>query len=566
MGESVNYIKSYWQRLCNLSLIRGVSLGGVEAFFLVLMLGYALVFVLDLAPYWFNPNWTTDDSLQQVFPLHVVYHAENFAGDLVLKTMKGYLAPLHYWISYGITCLTGDPIMMAHWVSLLQVLLSLLFLFLAVRTVVGLAPAFFAVAWFLHTRPIMQRIMGGLPRGWAGVVLAGVLYAMLRRQHKLALLLLYLGCLLHPPATMLAAVAYGLYLLWGAINRSSRADFVKPLLVLILLSPLYIGTTYYVIKRPPEVGQMVDSATARSMPSFQWPNGRFPFLPLRSVSEELRFYAYVGSREKRHPIPIQMGCYFLAIVAVYFASRAIPFKLYVPNRHLQFPMSIFLITLFSIAVWKILEGDSAESSAGRGRLKNWRGALGLLALGAFVWLGTGDGLQGSANFNYVRNKKGHAFRWLRLHSDPKALVAGHPTHIDAVQLFAVRKGYATTETAHPFYPKYFAEMKRRLEISLRAHYARSLREVVELLEPEGIDYFVFSKQRFYPKALETEDYFEPLNGLVQELTARNYMDYAYKQLPREVDRGKYPFLVFRDEQSAIVNIKELREYLEQQGV
>ncbi len=129
----------------------------------------------------------------------------------------------------------------------------------------------------------------------------------------------------------------------------------------------------------------------------------------------------------------------------------------------------------------------------------------------------------------------------------------------------MRRAYATTETAHPFYTKYFNEMKRRIEISLKAHYATSLREVLEILKPEKIDYFVFSKKRFYPEALEKERYFEPLNALVQKLTSKDYKSYAYKELPTAVDLNVNSYLVFKDEHSAVVDMKELEKYLEIQS-
>ena len=111
----------------------------------------------------------------------------------------------------------------------------------------------------------------------------------------------------------------------------------------------------------------------------------------------------------------------------------------------------------------------------------------------------------------------------------------------------------------------FQEVLRRNEISLRAHYAQDLEELYDLLEPEGIDYFIFNRTRFYPEALAKETYFEPLRGLVESLTARNYMDYAYKLLPRQVDLSLAPFMPFRDDQSVIIDLNKLGKYLRNQN-
>ena len=238
---------------------------------------------------------------------------------------------------------------------------------------------------------------------------------------------------------------------------------------------------------------------------------------------------------------------------VYFASRQFAFKLYVPDRHLQFPMGFFWITTLSIGVWNVFKSGTKRDQ--------WIGALGLLLLSFLIWSGSKHGLQGAANFNYAFDKKGRIFSWVRASTPEQALIAGHPTFIDGVQLFGMRRGYVTTETSHPFYPIYYTEMNRRLIISLKAHYAKSFEELLTLLEPEGVNYFVFEKARFYPEALRTAVYFPPLNELVTELTSGDPENYVYRQLPKEVDLATYPWMPFRDDQSAVVDLKALREYL-----
>jgi hypothetical protein len=131
----------------------------------ILFIIYAFFLWKSLSRWWFHRDWTTDDAVQQTYPFHDVAHPGLFAGDLITDVMKGYLAALHYWLHYSITWLCGDPIMSGHWVMLIEVLLSTGFLFFAVRHVVGTFPAIFAALWLLHTRHLIQRMTGGLPRG-----------------------------------------------------------------------------------------------------------------------------------------------------------------------------------------------------------------------------------------------------------------------------------------------------------------------------------------------------------------------------------------------------------------
>jgi hypothetical protein len=560
------------------------------------LLGIYLYYFLKSLPRWFHPAWTTDDALQQVFPFHEVLSPGVFTNDLITEVMVGYLAPIHYWVSYAGTWLTGDPIMMGHWVMLLQLTLTSLFLFLAIRSVSATAPAILGVVWLLHTRQIVQRMTGGLPRGWAAVVICAALYFMLSKRHRAVLITLFAGCLLHPPATLVVALAYGLYLTFGFLYPKTRAQFVKPLLTLVLLSPIYIYTTYSVVERPEHIGQMVSFEEASQMPEFQYPHGRFPFTPLRPLEWELRTYSFqafigrffkpmsffrqntrsivvvallcligIAAWRRRGGVPALLYSFLAAILMTYLASRLLAFKLYVPNRHLQFPMAFFFIIAFSVAAWRAFYRgeEGGRSSAWK---QSWQSLTAMLAVAVLVGFSSGSGLDGDANFNYSRTKKGMVFEWVRANTPRNALIGGHPTFIDGVLLFGERRALITTETAHPFYPKYNQEVQRRLKIVLSAHYSESLEQLYKILAPAGVDYFVFERKRFYPEALEAAEYHPPLDTLVKELASRHYSKYAYRQLPAEVDLEIAPYMPFKDAYAAVVDMHKLGQFLSERRV
>jgi hypothetical protein len=192
--------------------------------------------------------------------------------------------------------------------------------------------------------------------------------------------------------------------------------------------------------------------------------------------------------------------------------------------------------------------------------------LGFFALGSVVYLCSGSGLKGDANFNYYFYKRGKMYEWLRDNTPTDSLIACHPTHCDGMQLFAVRRALVTTETSHPFYPRYNLEMRRRSELSLRAHYATSLEELVTLLAPEGVTHFVFRREDFRPEKLSKATYFPPLDTVVKELTSRDNEQLLFYSLPRKgLDKETHPFVVFVDKTSIIVDIKALTSYLRSRG-
>lgn len=566
---------------------------------LALALIYAWQFLSGLSPYWFNPQWTTDDALQQSFPFHKVYNPELFKGDLITKMMEGYLTPVQYWLSWGITYFTADPIMTGHWVMLIQLVLTASFVTSAVYIAGGFVPACFAFVWLLHTRHIMQRLTGGLPRGWAAPVIAAYLFCIVGRRHRAALAVLFVGAVVHPPSTFICAAAYGFYLLWRVAWRDTRNAAIRPFITYALLAPVLALVTWLVVRMPPELGTMASYDVAASMPEFSREGGRFPFVPLMPLFRELRIFGFMAFTSRLYHIPFaqelavvitasllfflflaldwvrgrkgrwvmgpELATFALAVICSYLASRHLAFKLYVPDRHLQFPLGIFFVTAFSIAAWRSLH--SGEENFRSTSLRDAGGSFcALLALGALIYTGSGDGLQGSANFNVPALRAGHVNTWLEKNTPTDSLVAGWPDHVDLVPLFAKRQVYISTETAHPFYDKYYAEVRRRLDVTLRAHYARDLKELLTLLEPEGIDYFVFRRKLFYPEELQRADYFKPFDQLVYTLTRGNENEYAYRQLPSEVDLKAAPYMPFKDSQSAVVDVAELRRYIDEKGL
>jgi hypothetical protein len=296
-----------------------------------------------------------------------------------------------------------------------------------------------------------------------------------------------------------------------------------------------------------------------------------PRLLKRYIFELIAFLTlllfYLSCKYRRNAVPLPLITFMVAAISVYFASRALAFKLYVPDRHLQIPFAYVWITIFTIGTWRLFMPRDLLTPIPEmkpfPRLSTRQGAaasVALMMVMALVVGAGGVGLNGAMNFNFSRTKKGHAWEWLKKNTPIDSLVAGEPTLLDSVFLFAARQGYVTTETAHPFYRTYNEEMKRRIAISLRAHYAKSWPEVLALLEPEGIDYFVFDRRQFYPETLKQVTYFPPLDELARSLAQFPPEAYAYKNVPLTAEGNLPAFVVHRDGWSMVVDVKKLREF------
>jgi hypothetical protein len=421
--------------------------------------------------------------------------------------------------------------------------------------------------WFLHTRNVVQRLSVGLVRGWAAPVLAAGVYFMLARNHSIVLLTLLIGTSLHPPATFLLACTYGLLCVLDL--KKDRKRFFT----LLLLSPLYALLAYYTVKIPASLGKMAYIGDVINAPEFQNPGGRFPFVPLPSIIQDLRIFAFqpflskwVRLRELDYLVMAMIGgallgvflhdsnarekplmpkegwCFLLAIAVVYTASRTLAFYLYVPNRHLQFPLTFFFVIFIPII------------------LSRFRSSLPFLLLSIIVYLTSGHGLYGLANLNWHRNQRGGAFQWIRQNTPTNSLIAGHPTFVDPVLLFGNRRAYVTTETAHPFYNKYYEAIRPRIIASLKMHYAPNLKDLYDEAVKARVTHVVLERARFYPEALREATYDRPYDVLVKELTNRPPEDFAYRQIPSELS-VLAPYQVYRDREAVVIDVSLLGAFL-----
>jgi hypothetical protein len=580
--------------LSRVSIVEWISYAALATYLYLFLWGDSPV-ATGLAPYWFNPLWATDDSVQQTYPFIRALHPGAFDNDFVTRMMINYIPPMHYWLGYTITLVTHDAIMTGHWIMLIQLCLAVFFIFGTVRYLTRHStPAVFAVIWFLHTRHIIQRITAGLPRGWAAPIIAAFFYFATRGNHRGVLATIAVGCLIHPPSTLAVSVAYGLYLLFQIARKESRRAFLRPCIQFVVLTPIFFAITAWAVAKPTEFGSMTTYQEALSRPEFssREPRGRFTFVPFKPVYSEVSSFAFqafttprftrpayfmkyytpwivgalalslfwVGRRRRVIAFPHIFVAYGIASAIVYAASRILAFKLFVPDRHLQFPFAILFILAFSVAVWRIAARSDDDTGLGTPTPQShgYRGALLLMMLGVIIYAGSGTGLYGAANFNYHKYKRGKVFEWIKNNTPLDAVVAGEPIFIDPVQLFGERRGYITSETAHPFYTGYWQEARRRLEVSLRANYARTSEEFLSSLSAEGISHFVFDRESLRGDRLKKAKYYAPFDRLVPELASHEPSEYLLRKLlnlPKEQLRS---FVVYIDNRAVVVDLEAFR--------
>jgi len=559
--------------------MRSANKISVFGFFSILALGaYLILFWRSVSFAFFNDSATTDDAFQQVFPFNEVLVPGRFSSDLTYQAMRGYLMPLHWLLGAVFTRLCGDAVMASQCMTILQYFLLALFIWLSVRKLSHYAVANFALIWLFHSRILIDRLAGGLPRGWLGVISATIVWAIVCDKPKFALLIVCAAPFLSPPAAALSGLTFGGWLLYKILSSSDNKIYQKALLQAGLILPLVALVTLYCIKRPDSVGPMVSLSVASKMPDFQRGTGRFKLLPFASVLEDLsgsgmrafvvrprspddllRRYALAivllgmaglsiaaGVRSKKIWEP-GLIILWASSFAIYLLAREFAFYLYVPNRYLLFPWAVFFIVSLPSAVWNF-----CEASPGAGR-DDWRGMLSLLLIGVFVWRCDPKGLDGRAGFSNKRPDPDF-YRVIDQKLPPDAVLAGNPEAFPGVPLYSKRRLLVSSEVSHPFYPVYYAEMTRRLKIAWASVYARSRDQFVDALKKEGVGYFIFKKSDYTIKKLGHAVTFQPLGAYVKNLSNFPGEQFFYTQLMKSTARD---FVVYEDKRVVLVDLSKL---------
>lgn len=544
---------------------------------ILLAFGYCAAFYSGIESRWFNSNWTTDDAAQQQYLFHEVHNPGLFKNDPISDYFRTYVPPLHSALTWHATRLCGDPILAGHWIMLIQLGGLLIVAYLFARRYLGVLPSCLTVVWLLHSRHMVQRISLGLPRGWPPLLLVGGLYFMAKRSPAGVAFVMLAAVLLNAPAALIVGASYGLLLLWELIDRDTRAAGVRQLKLFLPLSLIVVAAMFVVHSRPAWIGEAVTLEAAQNMPEMYKPAGRFPLVPLSPAIDELRHYGFMAFvsifhkdnpeikeqlpeiifaifvigliysllRYRRMPMPREVVVLGLGSLVTYFASRWVAFKLFIPDRYLLAPMTIFFVFAGVFMVMTL------------GRRVVGRVAGGLMVF-SLIWLGSGDGLQGDLNFNkHVRMRSLAVWHWISQNLPQDAVLGGQPTTLDMAMLVGKRKAYINTEAAHPIFTGYYGFIKPRIELSLRAVYAKTLVELNTLLKGSGITHFVYKRDLFYPNRLDKAKYFPPFDVLVSELTRGPHDKYAFREIQGLSEQDLNDLIVYRDPAYLVISVAGL---------
>ena len=192
-----------------------------------------------------------------------------------------------------------------------------------------------------------------------------------------------------------------------------------------------------------------------------------------------------------------------AFLVFYAAARMAAFKLFVPDRYVQYPVNLLYAMLLGICLASAVQ-----------RLKPGKAVCALLILASAT--AGAVRLHNVALYDY--SDKAALYAAVEAATPKNALLAGHPELMDVVMTFAKRNALATFELAHPWSRGYWQQTAPRLSDFFAAYYARDPETVRAFAQTHNVDFLVVDQSHFTPGFLKGSPFFEPFGKTIRETT------------------------------------------------
>ncbi|MBI3781592.1 MAG: hypothetical protein HY278_11150 [candidate division NC10 bacterium] len=466
-----------------------------------------------------------------------------FHGDLLTdfasspKYAPRGLAALYYLASYAI-----DPVRFSSVLPLILIPLTALYLFRLGSLLRDNLAAVMLVSFYLIDVATNATVPTGHARFLYFPFLVPFLYYLVQKKYLIVTAMVGMAPLFYPPIAPLCLGILGLNL-WDLWNR--RLVLTRPAVLSVLFGTVLAFATLapaFVLYRDKGIGPMVTKEEALKMPEFHkggrevyfrgsWPkfllfdnSGIIRRSDIASITVLISISAVLLITLIRRgwlSLPQEVVYLPIASLAIYLLAHFLLFRLYFPGRYTHNSIPLFLMIFVST---HLHDGVSRWVSA----LKQWKGfpqrthaviaILAVILLSYFILLYRGPGRRSTP---LLRNPFPQLTDYLS--TLPKdALIAGHPTDMDWVPIFARRKVLVSDELSLPFYVAYYGEIRQRTYDLFDAYYGPSAEQIDAFARKYGVDYLVVNLRRFAVDYLARGDYYyRPFNEFIAALISRN---------------------------------------------
>jgi hypothetical protein len=194
-------------------------------------------------------------------------------------------------------------------------------------------------------------------------------------------------------------------------------------------------------------------------------------------------------------VPLIFPALFAGSLLAFFAAQWFPYRLYIPERMLQYAWPPLLIFGFLLLAYLALFTLTQK----------WAGVLAALLVCGLELFFYGDGLTRDINVHDWRKRDSLTVQFIA--TLPKGVtIAASFDQSSSIQTFARRQVLFSSILNTPIHYPIAAELERRIEEYYRAYYARDLAPVRAMMATDHVDYLVADSRDFGPDAIKRAEY------------------------------------------------------------
>lgn len=503
-----------------------------------------------------NKYMINDDAMQHIYWMRQFQNNGLFINDLLTENAR-YFLPWGFVFLYYASSYLIDPVIVSKFLALILFPISALYIYKLLKRIANSNyTGFMGAVIFIITATFYKFMIGGHPRAFGFPLLIIFLYCLIQKQYLGAAIVMILQSLLYPVVFLLSTVTY---LCTFIKIRDKKIYFDKVyykiwFFIIATLIGYSLLISKYIVSYNPQLGTIVSRREVLDHPEF-YQKGRFEVMPIGSLlsqikynlkesifgyrmveylkehiinSEAVRIYEgiiepfrlkisitneiaviffifllLVGIR-KKISFPPEIYYLFFSGILWYWISDYLLFKLYRPERYLQYSVRIIGLIFFSVVIGRLIGG--IKNSRLKKLLKIATIVLVLLFFHVNKNLALVDLSQNKELYEYLSNLP------------ENAVIAAHPCLADGIPIFTQKKVFINFELSNPWYNIYWKTIEKRTYDFFNAYYSEKPKHIYEFCNKNGIDYLVVDKKHFQEGYLTEEMvYFEPFQRYISNL-------------------------------------------------
>lgn len=469
----------------------------------------------------FDPHYLEWDARAHTLSAWRYHGTGLFPHDLLVDFAAVYYPPgvkLVYWIG----TLFADP----HWISkLVPFPLGAIVVWQTYalgRTLGGRVIGAAAVVLLFHCLFVWGRIVGLDARAFGFPLMISFLRYAVDKRERAVLAILLAETFFYPSTFLICAPAYGATLLWpwrpdrrwlrffavvaaGLIVLALTALRVDPRIGHpILMSELATLQQRAIVGTwplPPAIDvmrQAVRTSLHDDYGAIRWVPAKLPWREDGTIlSVVAAALALVLLRRWRSlaKVPIVLPATFVGSLVAFAVAQWFPYRLYIPERMLQYAWPPVLIFGFLLLAYLALSTLTTR----------WAGVLAALLVCGLELVFYGDGFARDVNVHDWKRRDDATVRFIATLPKDVMVAASFDTS-SSIQTFARRQVLFSSIINTPIHYPIALELERRIREYYAAYYARDAAPVRAMMAADHVDYLVVDARDFGPAAMKRAEY------------------------------------------------------------